>query len=150
MLRRFDSEFARVMNSNQRKKAARAAAAASSQSNTATNHHSGSRNNINTSRVLSSVGEKGGARKLVRPSTAVPKRFSPKRITTGPFTSKKRDSNKNTHKKLPERPNDKDRMDRRSARRKKNKPLRTSKAAARVYRSIGKKTEPVDKLGKWR
>ena len=87
--------------------------------------------------------EKGGVKQsLIRPSTAVPTRSSLKRPSSRPFSSRKV-----THK---NRPNDKDRMDRRAARRKKYRSLVTSKAAVRVYRSIGKKREPVGKSGGWR
>ena len=129
MLRRFDSEFARVMAANQ-ERTHKESVAVSSRSNA--NNHSNQ-----------TMKEKGGVKQsLIRPSTAVPTRSSLKRPSSRPFPSRKV-----THKK---RPNDKDRMDRRAARRKKYRSLVTSKAAVRVYRSIGKKREPVGKSGGWR
>jgi hypothetical protein len=135
MLRRFDSEFARVMAANQ-KRTHKESVAVSSRSNA--NNHSNQ-----------TMKEKGGVKQsLIRPSTAVPTRSSPKRPSSRPFSSRK--VTKNRRKKTAERPNDKDRMDRRAARRKKYRSLVTSKAAVRVYRSIGKKREPVGKSGGWR
>ena len=135
MLRRFDSEFARVMAANQ-KRTHKESVAVSSRSNA--NNHSNQ-----------TMKEKGGVKQsLIRPSTAVPTRSLPKRPSSRPFSSRK--VTKNRGKKTAERPNDKDRMDRRAARRKKYRSLVTSKAAVRVYRSIGKKREPVGKSGGWR
>ena len=135
MLRRFDSEFARVMAANQ-KRTHKESVAVSSRSNA--NNHSNQ-----------TMKEKGGVKQsLIRPSTAVPTRSSPKRPSSRPFSSRK--VTKNRGKKTAERPNDKDRMDRGAARRKKYRSLVTSKAAVRVYRSIGKKREPVGKSGGWR
>ena len=137
MLRRFDSEFARVMATNQHKMQ-KGDVADSSRSNTNMNHSN------------QTMEEKGVINKsIMRPATAVPTRSSPKRILSRPFSSIKV-REKSRKKGTVERPNDKDRMDRRAARRKKYKSLATSKAAVRVYRSIGKKSEPVDKSGRWR
>jgi len=76
MLRRFDSEFARVMAANQ-KRTHKESVAVSSRSNA--NNHSNQ-----------TMKEKGGVKQsLIRPSTAVPTRSSPKRPSSRPFSSRK-------------------------------------------------------------
>jgi hypothetical protein len=143
MLKRFDSEFARVMAAtNASKKIAPQIAPNSS-------------NNNASSTVAIGKSDKK-SKSYIRPATAIPKRSSPTRaVLSRPFSSNQlrggeeegKKKKKNKARPRPERPNDKER---RSARRRNNKSLNNSRSVARVYGSIGKKSQSVDRIGRWR